>query len=27
MVIITPPIAPAIDAKTFWKTLGERATG
>ncbi len=27
MVIITPPIAPAIDVKTFWKTLGERATG
>jgi flavin reductase (DIM6/NTAB) family NADH-FMN oxidoreductase RutF len=27
MVIITPPIAPAIDVRTFWKTLGERATG
>jgi flavin reductase (DIM6/NTAB) family NADH-FMN oxidoreductase RutF len=27
MVIVTPPIAPAIDVKTFWKTLGERATG
>jgi flavin reductase (DIM6/NTAB) family NADH-FMN oxidoreductase RutF len=27
MVIVTPPIASAIDVKTFWKTLGERATG
>jgi flavin reductase (DIM6/NTAB) family NADH-FMN oxidoreductase RutF len=27
MTIITPPISSAIDAKAFWKTLGERATG
>ena len=27
MTIITPPISPAIDVKTFWRTLGERATG
>ncbi len=27
MTIATTPTAPAIDVKTFWKTLGERATG
>jgi flavin reductase (DIM6/NTAB) family NADH-FMN oxidoreductase RutF len=27
VTITTTPIAPAIDVKTFWKTLGERATG
>ncbi|WP_342362061.1 flavin reductase family protein [Terrarubrum flagellatum] len=27
MTVITPPISPTIDVKTFWKTLSERATG
>jgi flavin reductase (DIM6/NTAB) family NADH-FMN oxidoreductase RutF len=27
MMIITPPLSSTVDAKTFWKTLGERATG
>lgn len=27
MMVITPPVSPPVDVKTFWKTLGERATG
>jgi flavin reductase (DIM6/NTAB) family NADH-FMN oxidoreductase RutF len=27
MMTITPPLSSTVDAKTFWKTLGERATG
>jgi flavin reductase (DIM6/NTAB) family NADH-FMN oxidoreductase RutF len=27
MMVITPPVAPTIDVKTFWRTLGERAIG